>query len=128
MEKEVIYFTPEDAAKTLPLVKKIVADILAEGKELKNIAEYVEGELTEDPEITKRVSKMQGYIDELYEIGCFYKDWNFEFGLVDFPSVIDGEDVMLCWRSDEETISHYHCADEGFSGRKPIPPEYLGEF
>lgn len=125
MENEVIYFTPGQAAKTLPLVKKIVADILAEGKELRHIAEFVDGDLSDDEDVKKRIAKLQGYVDELSEIGCFYKDWNFEYGLVDFPSIINGQDVLLCWRSDEEQIQYYHDAEEGYSGRKLIPPEYI---
>jgi hypothetical protein len=62
---------------------------------------------------------------ELEEIGCSYKDWSFELGLVDFPSIIDGKEVLLCWRSDEESVKYYHGLLEGFAGRKPIPDDYL---
>lgn len=44
-------------------------------------------------------------------------------GLVDFPAVIDGEEVLLCWRQGEERIEYYHGRDEGFRGRKPVPEE-----
>jgi hypothetical protein len=45
--------------------------------------------------------------------------------LVDFPSIIDGEDVSLCWRSDEDSIKFYHGIDQGYASRKLIPEEYL---
>jgi hypothetical protein len=41
-------------------------------------------------------------------------------GLLDFPAVIDGEDVLLCWKEGEESITHYHGWHDGFIGRKPI--------
>jgi len=69
--------------------------------------------------------EINGFISELEEIGCFYKDWNFTIGLVDFPAVIDNREVMLCWKSDEDDIKFYHDIDSGYSGRKPIPEEYL---
>lgn len=128
MAEEKIYFTPEDAAKALPLVKRIVEDILAEGRELKKLAAIIADNLNENDEVQRRVAIIQRYIDELHEIGCFYKDWNFNFGVVDFPSIIDGREVMLCWRSDEEKVLYYHDAEEGYGGRKLIPPEYLGVF
>ncbi|KIL37507.1 cell division protein DivIVA [Cohnella kolymensis] len=42
-------------------------------------------------------------------------------GLIDFPAVWDGNDVLLCWKQGEERITHYHGWNDGFMGRKPIP-------
>lgn len=42
-------------------------------------------------------------------------------GLLDFPAVIDGKDVLICWKEGEETITHYHGWNDGFVGRKPLP-------
>ncbi|MEJ2307316.1 MAG: DUF2203 family protein, partial [candidate division WOR-3 bacterium] len=47
-----------------------------------------------------------------------------DIGLVDFPGLIEGREVYLCWKSDEEDIQFYHGVEEGFAGRKPIPKEY----
>ena len=125
MITETKYFSPSDAVRTLPLVKKIVEDILQTTKEMRLYAEDVNGQIENDLYIKKMAGRVEGFITELEEIGCFYKDWNFTIGLVDFPSVIDGNDVLLCWRSDEETIKFYHDLDSGFAGRKRIPEEYL---
>jgi hypothetical protein len=46
--------------------------------------------------------------------------------LLDFPAVIDNEDVYLCWKLGEDRIRFYHRQDEGFSGRKPLDPRDLG--
>ena len=43
-----------------------------------------------------------------------------ETGLLDFPCVVDGEVILLCWRMGEETITHWHGTNEGFAGRKAI--------
>ncbi|MCZ8520853.1 MULTISPECIES: DUF2203 domain-containing protein [Paenibacillus] len=42
-------------------------------------------------------------------------------GLIDFPAVVDGEDVLICWKEGEERITHYHGWHDGFAGRKPHP-------
>jgi hypothetical protein len=43
-----------------------------------------------------------------------------EEGLLDFPSLRDGELVLLCWKLGEDDIQYWHGVDEGFAGRKPV--------
>ena len=126
MMVETKHFTPAEARNTLPLVKKIVKDILDTSREMKLIAEELQDEqIKSDYQIKRMVEEINSFMAELEEIGCFYKNWNFTIGLVDFPAVIDNKEVMLCWRSDEDDIRFYHDLDAGYSGRKPIPEEYL---
>lgn len=94
------YFTREEARRTLPLVRKIVKDILNSSREIRLIAEDKDGIIEDDPQIRKMMNDINGFIAELEEIGCYYKDWNFNTGLVDFPAIIDGNEVFLCWRND----------------------------
>ncbi len=122
---DVKYFTPREAQKTLPLVKQIVRDILANANQIKIIAESIGEDFEENPEVKTLTAQIHSFMRELEELGCTYKDWNFEIGLVDFPSMIDGTEVLLCWKSDEENIRYYHGLLDGFPGRKPIPQEYL---
>ena len=119
------YFTPYEAEKTLPLVRKIVKDILDTTKEMRLFADDLGGEIEGNEQIKKMAGKVEGFFNELEEIGCLYKDWNFTIGLVDFPSVIDSREVYLCWRSDEDRIKYYHGIEEGYSNRKIIPDSYL---
>ncbi len=128
MITETKYFTPSEAKKTLPLVKKIVKDILDTTREMRLIAEDVDGKIESSNtwnQIQKMVSEVNGFIQELEEVGCLYKDWNFTIGLVDFPSIINAREVYLCWRSDEDDIKFYHAIEEGYSARKSIPEQYL---
>jgi hypothetical protein len=43
-----------------------------------------------------------------------------ERGLVDFPAVIDGREVYLCWLLDEPQVTHWHAVESGFAGRRPL--------
>lgn len=119
------YFTPEEARRTLPLVRKIVEDIVTTSREIRLLTEDKDGVIESDPQVKKMVNDLNGFIAELEEIGCFYKDWNFSIGLVDFPAIIDGQEVFLCWRSDEDNIEFYHEIEAGYAGRKRIPEEYF---
>ena len=128
MTTETKYFTPAEARKTLPLVKNIVRDILQTTREMRIIAEEVDGGISDDAKIKKLAAEVNGFLGELEEIGCFYKDTKFQIGLVDFPAMINDEEVYLCWRSDENDILYYHEIDSGYSGRKLIPPQYFDEY
>lgn len=127
MTTELKYFTVSEANKTLPLVKKIVRDIIDSSIELKLYADEIRKNPEEDPRVKRLIVAINGFMSELEEIGCHYKDWNFTIGLVDFPAIINGDEVLLCWRSDEETIRYYHTHESGFAGRKLIPEEYFNE-
>jgi hypothetical protein len=116
------YFTPEEATRMLPLIKKIVSDLLQTGRDIQSLQLKNE---PGDKELDALVSRLNDLMDELSELGCDFKDWNFELGLVDFPAIIDNREVFLCWRSDEETLAYYHGLYDGYTGRQPIPPEYL---
>jgi len=122
---ETKYFTPREASRTLPLVKQIVRDILNNAFKIKTIAESLGGDMEENNEVIQFASEINAFMQELEDIGCNYKDWNFQIGLVDFPSIIEGEDVLLCWRSDEDSIRFYHGIDEGYASRLLIPEDYL---
>ncbi len=41
-------------------------------------------------------------------------------GLVDFPALLDGEEIYLCWMLDEPEVGHWHEPDAGFAGRRPL--------
>jgi hypothetical protein len=125
MTTDIKYFTPSEAKRTLPLVRKIVKDILDTSREMRLIADEIGHNVENDPRIQKLADDIEEFMQELEEIGCYFKDWNFSIGLIDFPAIIDGKEVFLCWRSDEDDIMYYHEVDTGFAGRKIIPPEEL---
>lgn len=126
MDQPKHHFTPTEANRTLPLVRRIVGEIVAKGRHL---AEFsgVEVGTPEHRQAVALMAELEALMAELHEIGCSYKDWSFSLGLVDFPSTIDGQDVLLCWRSDEPGVQYYHLPDAGFAGRRPIPAEMLAE-
>jgi hypothetical protein len=63
---------------------------------------------------------LKGALEKIQATGCVVKD--LDTGLLDFPAIINNEEVYLCWRLGEERIRYWHRQDEGFAGRKPIEP------
>ena len=63
---------------------------------------------------------LRAAIERISSTGCVVKD--LDIGLLDFPTLINNEEVYLCWRLGEERILFWHRQDEGFTARKPIEP------
>ena len=123
MTTDIKYFTPSEARRTLPLVKQIVKDILDTTREMRLLADEIGPDAENSETIKAMALEVENFMRELEEIGCFFKDWNFTIGLVDFPATIDGKEVFLCWKSDEDSINYYHEPEEGYAGRKLIPDD-----
>lgn len=66
------------------------------------------------------VAAIREALGKIEQAGCVVKD--LDVGLVDFPSVVNDEQVYLCWKLGEERIRYWHRMDEGFAGRKPLGP------
>ena len=41
-------------------------------------------------------------------------------GLIDFPAIIGGKEVFLCWEQDEEDIEFWHDLESGYAGRERL--------
>ena len=89
--------------------------IFLSGGLLVNIAEISVKKAARD----KAVQNIKDAIGEIHATGVQVKD--LDVGLLDFPCVVDGETVLLCWKLGEpHLIQHWHGMEEGFAGRKPI--------
>ena len=67
----------------------------------------------------KALQEIQDSVAEIAASGVQVKD--LDIGLLDFPCVVNGDTVLLCWKYGEpHRIAHWHGLEEGFAGRKPI--------
>ncbi len=125
-------FTLEEANALLPRLELLMERLQREGMRLREHVEAAAGatgrqaesfgaaELVRlQPEARPVLEAMQRVVDELEASGGQFK--GLALGLVDFPSVIDGERVLLCWQYGEKEIAYYHAPEAGFAGRQPLP-------
>ena len=130
-------FTIEQANKTLPLVRKIVEDIVQQHRLWReNLLEFdlvSSSARADEPdaravELERKAQSMAREIDsyqrELDVLGIELKDRR--LGLVDFPSEMAGRHVLLCWRLGEPEVQFWHEVDSGYAGRQPLSPELVG--
>jgi hypothetical protein len=68
--------------------------------------------------LDEEVAGIARCVARIHEVGALVKD--LDAGLVDFPALRDGEEILLCWRLGEAEVGFWHGLDEGFSGRKPL--------
>jgi hypothetical protein len=60
-------------------------------------------------------------VNRIHGLGAIVKD--LDEGLVDFPALHAGDEVLLCWKVGEDSVAFWHGLEEGFAGRKPLPFE-----
>jgi hypothetical protein len=133
------HFTPEEANAALeqvrPLVEKMVAHRRAHAAALAR-QEELEGRIRGNgggippatlagaaAEVEREARALARTIDEINDQGVQVKD--LDEGLVDFPALLAGETVLLCWKLDEDEIRWWHRVEDGFAGRRPL--EEFGE-
>jgi len=136
------YFSVASANQTLPLVRAIVSDIVELFPEVRDREERLKritrGRHKEarpgDPyseeveqirqELEHDFERLQGFIDELQNLGVDFKDPI--MGLVDFPAMRDGEEGCLCWKLGEPSVAYWHSVEDGFQGRKSLTDDAAG--
>jgi hypothetical protein len=126
-------FTVDEANRTLPLVRRIVEDVVRQHRiwrekilELDLVASSIRAEEPRlraevlEKEAQELAREIDGYQKELEELGIQLKDRR--IGLVDFPSDLAGKRVLLCWRLGETEVQFWHEEDAGYSGRQRLQP------
>jgi hypothetical protein len=78
-----------------------------------------------DPEVRVLRLRMQGVIDQMQagvaridELGVTLRE--IETGLIDFPALVAGRQVWLCWRLGEDDVAWWHELGDGFGGRQAL--------
>lgn len=66
----------------------------------------------------RTLAQMQEILGEFHNRQIFIKE--LDRGLVDFPAILGGKEVFLCWEQDEDDIEHWHDLDSGFAGRERL--------
>lgn len=126
------YFTAQEANDLLPALRKAIGELQAirsrfESK-YRELAILRRQEVTlrdgEDPyfglecELEFMQMEASALVSGFLLQGVELKDM--EEGLVDFPAMIDGREVLLCWRLGEDRVEFYHGLHDGFQGRRRL--------
>jgi hypothetical protein len=120
------HYTPEQANQLSPTVGRIVKRIRDARRRLaldgfdadySTLAELTGGAWPGREHAQAALEVALGF-DHLERLDVVVRD--LERGVVDFPSLLDGQEVYLCWLVDEPHVGHWHAVESGFGGRRPL--------
>ncbi|QGQ95901.1 DUF2203 family protein [Paenibacillus psychroresistens] len=129
------YFTLDEANLLLPFVDQELIKLQALKREFQEkyldlkrkkqaFSENKNNSSDKDPFFTMETElefmqiEAKSHMNSVENKGIEIKD--IDIGLVDFPAIINGNEVLLCWRQGEARIGYFHGRQEGFSGRQAI--------
>ncbi|HXC94929.1 MAG TPA: DUF2203 domain-containing protein [Edaphobacter sp.] len=132
-------FTLNEAQTLLPVVEALLRKAQAAGTRVEEVENemqqlsqriFLSGGMHVDVAVAARrraerdkaVQEANDTLKEIDSIGVQVKD--LEQGLLDFPSVVDGKTVLLCWKLGEPAITHWHTEEEGYASRKPLDSRF----
>ena len=124
------FYTVDQARALLPQVRAILLQLAVERRRADAAHEALhrrldadtDGDRTPDDDLAARTEELRAGVRALLEhltsMGVVLRD--VEAGLVDFPTLRDGEPAWLCWRLADPDLAYWHTAREGFASRRAL--------
>ena len=120
------HYTREEAQALVPQLRAWLADLNRLRAEVEQYDRRLGGMNTEGQDTggetvnnwIRALAKMQQLLAEFQRREIFIKDLS--RGLVDFPALIGGREVFLCWEADEDTVEFWHDLETGYGGREKL--------
>lgn len=128
------YYSIDEANAAIPEVERILIALRDQREELiarrdKVVELSPRDDTTLGPGVGDQVRllrlSMQGLIDQMQAGVARLVDMDVTLrdiatGLIDFPALVSGRPIWLCWRLGESDVEHWHPHDEGFDSRRPL--------
>jgi hypothetical protein len=120
------HYTRDEARALLPEVKKWLERLGVLRDELEKYEERLKPMMQRGEDVGG--SMVNNWVRALGEIQVLLMQFqrreiqikDLDRGLIDFPAVLAGREVFLCWEMGEEDIEFYHELDSGYAGREPL--------
>ena len=118
------FYTLDRANDRIPELDEMLLVLRAQRDELRELK--IAFETTEPGDDQRRIRlRMQGLVDQMQASVARIDGWSItlrdiDTGLVDFPALVAGRQVWLCWQLGEGPIAWWHELDDGFGGRRPL--------
>ena len=120
------HYTRDEARELLPQLRAWLKRLAQLHAELTTAEERLSGLMAPGSDLggqlvnrrVRTIADMEELMAELRRREIQVKD--VERGLVDFPAILGGKEVFLCWEPDEEDIEFWHELDSGYAGRERL--------
>jgi hypothetical protein len=120
------HYTREEARALLPHVRLWLKRLAQLRSELEKYDQRLKSLMTPGRDLggdlvnswVRNLAEISEVLVEFYKREIQVKD--LERGLIDFPAIIGGKEVFLCWEQDEDDIEFWHDLDSGYAGREKL--------
>jgi hypothetical protein len=120
------HYTLAEASELLPRVVELIERMRSardrlgdrEAREALSEAGPTNGGGNPGRTVSEGFVELRDSMAELRELCVVLRD--LDRGLIDFPSIRDGQEVYLCWQEGEDAIEYWHEPEAGFAGRQPL--------
>ena len=120
------HYTREQVRALLPQVRAWLDDLVERRDKMDKQEDLVRSMRPEGADIggevvndwVRLVAEFRTLLFEFYQRDIEIKD--IDRGLVDFPAIIGGKEVFLCWEKSEDDVEYWHDLDSGYGGREPL--------
>jgi hypothetical protein len=120
------HFTRMEANALLPQLTTLLTQLReakdeltdAEAHEALSEAAPTNGGGEEGRQVGVAFLEVRRLLETLEQAGIVLRD--IDRGLLDFPALIDGREVYLCWELGEEEVDYWHDLEGGYGGREPL--------
>lgn len=120
------HYTLEEARALLPQLRDWLAEIDQLRQKLQRLDERLRQMVADGADAggdsvhkqVKLLADLKGVLQEFDKREIQIKD--LERGLIDFPAILSGREVFLCWEKDEDDIEFWHDLDTGYAGRERL--------
>ena len=119
------FYDIDEANARLPDVRDLLIDLRDQRAELIRLRDRAAEDDVDEEERRRLRLRMQGIIDQMQAAVVRIDAWDItlrdiESGLIDFPALVNGRQVCLCWRLGEEEVGWWHELSSGFAGRREL--------
>jgi hypothetical protein len=120
------HYTIEQARALLPRIREWLADLQQIRRRLRQIDERIAHLIAGGADVggdsvhsqLRLIADLQRVLREFEQRQIQIKE--LDRGLIDFPAIIGGKEVFLCWEQDETDIEFWHDLDTGYAGREKL--------
>jgi hypothetical protein len=120
------HYTREEANALLPQIREWLEKLNLLREDLQRCEKRLSGLAEQGNDLggetvnnwIRALAEMQSLLAEFQRREIFIKDLG--RGLLDFPAIIGGREVFLCWESDEDHVEFWHDLETGFSNRERL--------
>jgi len=119
------FYDIDEANARIPHVRELLTQLRDERDALIRLRDRSQEPDADEDERRRIHLRMQGIVDQMQAAVVRIDDWSItlrdiQSGLIDFPALVNGRQVCLCWQLGEDEVEWWHELADGFAGRKHL--------